>query len=795
MIISPPFLPAHGAEPDATWLNTAMAAPTFRVRDTGAPEGSFPLGHNLMWHNGMHIQAPLVDGVAAPARAIADGTVIFANRPKTANTNVDDAQNYNPFDTPGSKTPAWTDNGCVIIEHRTTIGAQGAAETEVVFYSLYMHLSTLGRITPPGQTTARVLRAGDAIWRKDAVGAPGAVYGHLGQIHFEVCLDAANLQRLIGRVPNWVEPAAAPATLPAPTQDGRTDSIFGSLYFYLPASTPTRSGNTLPTEHIRGAAVPGATTLGTPIWVKMTYHLGACTFESYDEQGRLIRALPAKADVEYDLYQTATRRHGALSATDQASSSPSGWYELLRFGRNIGRGTAATDKDPLPANATHWRFIPGPTGTEIWADLNAPGTFKFSDSDFLPVMGWNCIDDDTSPDDQRCDSLHLKTLVRDPDAGNANRMEVDALARRLGQADVQSKLKRVLCKFPSEWDKGSITARYGFVKDLQPFTEAPEAWPRLEAHLNAISFDALPAAYLSADWRGHPREFIECLRKCGWLSVIELAQTFPRHLFYTTAGTRTAITTPASVYSLARATAVERVSGHSIDINRTMRKYSITSAQRQAHFLAQVMLETAQWRNIPPNRLLMHEWGFGAYSAANPMTEFYTAFYGRGIMQLTWVGNYRDYGNYRSNGALHDNNGNYVERLTPNAPRISQTSLHWTGNPAERATQVIWGPRYDPDIIATDPFNACDSGGFYWVSKHHSGEININRVCDRDFSPASVGRVNTLVNGGGNGYYERQAYAAFMLRFLSDSTEVAADVELQPPLPKSRVRANFLKST
>ena len=74
----------------------------------------------------------------------------------------------------------------------------------------------------------------------------------------------------------------------------------------------------------------------------------------------------------------------------RATSSPSGWYELSRFGRNIGT-------DPLPANAAHWRKIPTDVGT-VWADLNAPGTRKFSDADFPAFKGWNCFDDDPTPD-------------------------------------------------------------------------------------------------------------------------------------------------------------------------------------------------------------------------------------------------------------------------------------------------------------------------------------------------------------------------------------------------------------
>jgi hypothetical protein len=384
MIISPPFLPAVAGQTDEAWINeTAMPAPPSRLADTLAPEGSFPLSHSLMWHNGVHIQAPVGNGASLPARAIADGTVVFVNPPTRPNSTITDAQNYNPFDRPGTQTAAWTDNGCVIVEHTTSIGAEGTAETEVVFYSLYMHLSALGKITPPGQAR-RDLAAGDAIWRKDEVGTPGSVYGHAGQIHFEVCCNATNLQALIGRAPNWIDPAVAPATLPVPTADGRTNSIFGSLYFCLPANTPTDAGATLPASHVRRT---GGTTLGTPVWVKMSYASGDCRFATFDERGTAIaNSERSDADAEYNLFRDATDRHAALPAASEGLSSPSGWYELLRFGRNIGRGTAATDKDALPANAAHWRRIVAADGHAVWADLNAAGSFKFSDADFLPVM-------------------------------------------------------------------------------------------------------------------------------------------------------------------------------------------------------------------------------------------------------------------------------------------------------------------------------------------------------------------------------------------------------------------------
>ena len=99
------------------------------------------------------------------------------------------------------------------------------------------------------------------------------------------------------------------------------------------------------------------------------------------------------------------------------------------------------DPDPLPARAAHWREIPIATGT-VWADLNAPGTFKFSDADFPAFRGWNCFDDDLNPTNQRCKSLHLKTLIRNPDPTDDRRMARKQLALRLGGSVARTKLRR-----------------------------------------------------------------------------------------------------------------------------------------------------------------------------------------------------------------------------------------------------------------------------------------------------------------------------------------------------------------
>ena len=729
MIISPPFLPIRAAgQSEESWLDEAMRPTVSRLPDTHAAEGSFPLSHNLCWHNGVHIVAPTDDGGNLPVRAIADGIVRFAHQPATANVRVDDPQNYNPFQRAGTEsTPAWTDNGCVIIEHTTSIGATGTAETQVTFYSLYMHLSELGRRVTAGQTNRPVWAVGDRIWRKDVVGQPGRIYGHGGQIHFEICLNETNLEALIGRAPAWVEPGAVP------TADGRVDSIFGNIYFYLPTGTPTGIG-AAPHRHVRGVAAISGSTLGQPIWVQMSYSHGGCTFETFDANGRSIGALPAHGRAEYELYAEAGRRHASLSATERATSSPSGWYELLRFGRNIGHGTAADDQDPVPAEAAHWRQIVGPAGSALWADLNAPGAFKFSDADFLPAMGWSCYGDDTNPTDQRCDSAHLKESIRDPDSTNSNRMESEQLAARLGRSDVQKKLRRAICKFPSEWDRHTSSQRYGFAENLLTLISGSgESWTLLQAHLRDLTFDGLPVGYLGADWRMHPREFFLSMRRCGWLGASELS----RVLHAAPADGRTR----AEVVRTAMCTST--------------RKYGVdVSKLRVAHFLAQVGHETGWWQYreelgneryfrtmyeiITPveaaedyasglaRRLgLIHahetqaaygarrpgavaDKAAGMWNGASNATEGGRGgdgprFRGRGFLQITGRRNYTSYSSYRGRDFTSDPN---------------------------------------PRALAIDNHSSCDASGFFWAREA------INAVADEGATTAAISRVGGVVNRG-----------------------------------------------
>jgi len=155
-----------------------------------------------------------------------------------------------------------------------------------------------------------------------------------------------------------------------------------------------------------------------------------------------------------------------------------------------------------------------------------------------------------------------------------------------------------------------------------------------------------------------------------------------------------------------------------------------------------------------------------------------------------WAGNFEAYGKYR---AIPDkNSGYYIERLPHAAHGITATSRHYSSHPNDGGQLMLWFPRYDPDIVAENPEYACDSGGFYWVSKDFSQGSSVSRIADKDCSASDVGFINRLVNGGGNGYCERQAYSAYMLRILGDETDVVETVLIKPPHPKSAIVASML---
>lgn len=752
MLISPPFLPARGAaQTEEQWLEACM--------NSGTPgDGAFPISFNLGWHGGVHLTAPAATPVSPgnlteKVRAIADGTVVFVRQANDRADAVTDPQNY---------AGGWTDKGCVVIRHDTEIG-EGVNAT-VQFFSIYMHLSNVD---------ARIV-ATRRVYRKAILGTAGQIYGsNERKIHFEIVCDDTNLRQLVGRSSGDVRLTA----------NGRTDAVFGEMYFHLPVGTEffgvqpahhlaTASTVAVPAHPARAGhpAIPAqpsvviavAYTSTKELIAGMLYaggqgaagHLGDASLSTYQLDGTAIGNALIEPDAEYNLYTTAKAISDDYPAT--ARPAPSAVYDLLRFGRVLGPDALT------PATAPHWRKVNYPGG-EGWVNLNVNNIHKFSDADYPQWKLWKLINDDSTPD-SHCNSPIIREWL-DP---NATGLTPTSAAVRLIEDGVVKKLKKAIYKFPTEWDAATIDARWGWLKTQStenPHPMTVEDFDRLKAHISELAFWPGGMGIDANHWHFEPREFIRHFRKCGWLSAFELARTFPNKPGYTTTGN---VLTALAVGRISMNTALQRTSNYVIPLNNAMRKYGLSSCRkRQAHFLAQVMLETDKWQ-------VVQEYGHGAPIARIPMIQYYAAFYGRGIMQLTWAENFEAYGLFRS---FDNHTGAYSDT------RITATSTHYWGDPTLRGAHSViigldphkparrWAPRYDPGQISLNPHNACDSGGYYWTSKSHDGHHDINRVADRTFGPEAIGRVSVLVNGGGNGYYERQAYAQISNRILADGIE------------------------
>ncbi|MBD9574332.1 M23 family metallopeptidase [Pseudomonas sp. PDM23] len=815
MIISPPFIPAPVAgETDEAFVERAM--PGGNLGD-----GAYPLSFDLNWHGGLHLRAPQENGKNLPVRAIADGTLAFFRAPEKKTDDPNNALNYGN---------GWTDNGCIVLRHETEIGE--GARSQVVFYSIYMHLSKINIANP--QLKQRV-------YRKDSIGEVGEIYGSAGKIHFEIIASDTQVEHLTGR---------STRELDYRTRDGRTDSCWGDMYFYVPS---TLQGFAAPPSNFASPTITGAASFSFPAlpagWltpsgspsglaitttqidgyrpemvkqmqqgliVRMRYDKGQCQLTTYHLTGELIGSQSEEADFEYNLYTTATRRYPAC---------PSAGYELLRFGRVLG-------PDALqPADAAHWRKISLPPRTEAseaersaWFNLNAPGVTRFSDADFPHWMGWRLIDDDDDSD-SHCQSDYIRTLLepsshytdpppRQPDAasiaispaydtmtaGDQRRLsEQYVLDRerneaRLADAGTHEKLKRLICKFPTEWARDDFDTRYGWLKKVAaggPMSE--DDFKELKAHQEALAFweDSNLTEIDKKHWHFPAKELIRNLRKALWLSSHEIKQLIPKHALRKTSPTQYAWEAISTNLNSPTAT----IELHRNNLNKTLRKYGINTPMRIASLMGNAIQETT--------------WTSKLSEGGGPAL-WYAPWYGRGFLQLTSPSNYIDYWRYRGRAIPEtlrtslSNIFNAIYLLPPN--QRSNSNLQDANFPQLTSEMQNWRKQVSGEGGDSESLiSPSDSAGYYWASKKMAKYADSPHILERQTVQSNSGQkvyyrsvsfwkasaavnlpsaINTTYSNAMNGFDSRCCAYGYSIAILSEQYFPNAGGQAELPFPE-----------
>lgn len=737
MLISPPFLRPQQANQndDSAYIDAAM-------QGDQPGEGSFPVSFDLGWHGGLHLTAPAasVGNGAESVRAIADGTVVYVRKPCERNQKVDHPLNY---------YGGWTSDGCVVLRHDTEIGE--GENSKVTFFSIYMHLSAIAERVKKGKR--KMLEKGEQVFRKEEIGEPGWIYGKPNGLHLEIIADDANLVRLVGR---------AKGDLPL-TSNGRTDSCWGDMYFYLPAGTSfaTRQpanlstpSNTVLVQPSPTDAQQSAVTDDTPtdseianllarhpapyvsteaLFVQMRFTQGNCVMTTYQVDGSLVGNPVPIPDYEYDLYSRANKIY---------PNSPSAGYELLRFGRVLGPDVLS------PPNAAHWREIAHPRGSG-WVDLNASSVTKFSDADFPHWMNWKLVVDDDG--DSRCNAPDIIKLLDTNGDGQVIRAEA---LTKLGLSNVRAKTEHMICKFPTEWEAATIRKRWKwFMEHPDPsrrMADSPEQFGAFEEHNKALCFwDDAGLDISGTHWHFHPREFIKHFRKCGRLSENELKRIYPdtytRQFRQTSNG-------PIQTQSAANALNDETRHQYIHQLNSVMNKYLVSSTRkRMAHFFGQGAEESRTLTLMTENRSEASCNQLYGGRMGNDLPGDGYRYRGRGMKQLTGKYNYTEYWVYRG----------WIAR--------NSFTAKWWGTSSNVVRPVIT----NPDRIIESNFTMIDTGGWYWEASPNGGGpramSTINTVIDRHPVDArSIRSVTRAINGGETGLENRQYHTLRIWEILND---------------------------
>jgi predicted chitinase len=306
-------------------------------------------------------------------------------------------------------------------------------------------------------------------------------------------------------------------------------------------------------------------------------------------------------------------------------------------------------------------------------------------------------------EDGFCDVSSLVDLLqKQPGKGGAGEGKGSELEMRdaLRDPKLSDLLRNAACLHPSEWDAGADKK----LKKWDRLKKAP--WNLSDADFksqtdliqklqfwNDAFAGAKPAPPSPTVWHFHPLGFVQQLRWMKGVTVDQLQRIAP----------------PAKRPDLEKYIAY---------LNEAMERYEISTPLLQAHFLAQIALESGFFsateegsrggKPAPADTGSQYEWRFDLDNIRDGDGK---RFRGRGLIQLTGRFRYSLYGAY--------------------------VGVDLTAN---------------PELLAKDPRLACDSAAWFW--RHGAGR-DLNPVANKGADAATVRDVTHGVNGGENALKER----------------------------------------
>jgi predicted chitinase len=687
--------------------------------------GAYPMGKNRFWHGGVHIHP---SDRSTPILAIADGELVAYRYDEADSTDA-----Y--FD----KVPY--SRSFVLLKHEAELGQTNLGNAKLTFYSLYMHLRAWGEVK--GKTAAQAVNflrktvAEHAQLGKDGQPVlnkykrPVVVKAHAEPVMPTAdgaCHGGNGYERVLrGDILGYC--GSIPDNLTTPSRGIHFEIFFDDVGF-LDNAKKTVWGRCILSNEIEvleELQPREAITVdpNKPLAVakedsgsgfkKVT--IGKHSYWVSDDQ-------ITSADV--DMPDPRNKKQTIKQTQHHANTAELRCYRKnpVKNQKTLAKGTSIIPwVDPwMRAGEFREEIVDGKT----WVQVYAPGTNDLywteksklhysSDADwpsFCKLEEHGLFSSDGFIDDDGIRKLF--------DAYEKNRAEKNLNAL----SGDQDKLRHLITRHPTEWNKQDITKRFGRVtqEDFGTSKLTPEQFTKLTAHIERLSFweqvPGLPSATML--WHAHPIKFIEHLAKCMWLSKDELEQIYPEKV--------------GSDEEISHGTPSEVREKYRFDINKCCYRYGINSRLRQAHFFGQGAVES-----FSLNQMLENDTGTKYENSkvlGNCQPGDGPRFKGRGFKQLTGRFNYAGYWCFR--GWLK---------------KGKDFDVGWEHDSAKR-----YPPIENPERLIENSFNSIDAGCWY-ATVFRNGTVAAMDLDD-------VTKVTTAINGGENGLKARTKFTNRMRKVL-----------------------------